>query len=112
VGGVTTLRASAPASTGYLHDIFKHVHQDFKDAKNTTPRTRDRKVCNYRGISLMSSRKVRVCVLSICLHQLAEVIHPEFQCGFQPNRFTTNMIFETITRENNQPLYLDFERLL
>ena len=49
---------------------------------------------NYRGISLLSAvGKVFVLILLNRLKTLAEKVLPETQCGFRPNRGTTDVVF-------------------
>lgn len=75
----------------------------------------DRAQCdNYRGISLLSTAgKILARILSNRLKPLAEATLPETQCGFRPNRGTTDMIFcarqmQEKSREQGQPLYMAF----
>ncbi|KAI8506599.1 hypothetical protein Bbelb_160260 [Branchiostoma belcheri] len=73
------------------------VPQDFKDAMIVTiyKRKGDRRDCgNSRGISLLSiAGKLLAKVALSRLQVISEEILPESQCGFRPDRGTTDMIF-------------------
>ena len=93
------------------------VPQDMRDANIVTiyKNKGDKSDCNnYRGISLLSiAGKVFAKVALKRLQQLGETVYPESQCGFRPNRSTTDMIFsvrqiQEKCREQNQPLYMVF----
>ena len=75
----------------------------------------DKSECgNYRGISLLATvGKIIARILANCLVPHAEGFLPESQCGFRPNRGTTDMIFtarqlQEKCREQRQPLYMAF----
>ena len=75
----------------------------------------DKSECgNYRGISLLATvGKIIARILANRLVPHAEGFLPESQCGFRPNRGTTDMIFtarqlQEKCREQRQPLYMAF----
>ena len=69
---------------------------------------------NYRGISLLATAgKIIARILANRLVPHADGFLPESQCGFRPNRGTTDMIFtarqlQEKCREQRQPLYMAF----
>lgn len=106
----------------HLHDIVLKIWEteqmppDFRDALLVTIfKKGDKADCgNYRGISLLSiAGKIITRVLANRIQPLAEEILPESQCGFRPNRGTSDMIFtarqlQEKCREQNKPLYMAF----
>ena len=133
-----TKNGKSPGPDGLPGEVFKfggpllctHVHAIFckvwanevipaewKDADIITIYKKgDRTDCgNYRGISLLAAiGKIFARVLLQRLsNQVAEAILPETQCGFRPNRSTTDMVFaarqiQEKCREQNKGLYFAF----
>ena len=126
----------APGNDGIPPDLLKHcktclltplhcfltqcwneqsVPQDLRDAKIITLFKNKGERCdcnNYRGISLLSIvGKAFARIILTRLQKLAEVIYPESQCGFRPNRSTIDMVFslrqlQEKCREQQQPLFI------
>ncbi|XP_045503538.1 uncharacterized protein LOC123700381 [Colias croceus] len=93
------------------------VPQDMRDANIVTiyKGKGDRGDCNcYRGISLLSIvGKLFSRVIQSRLQKLANRVYPESQCGFRPQRSTTDMIFtlrqlQEKCREQKTPLFVAF----
>ena len=94
------------------------VPQQWKDAVITVPHKKgDKTECgNYRGISLVShAGKVLLKVVARRLSAYCEAkgLLPEEQCGFRPNRSTTDMMFvvrrlQEIGRKAGVPFFMCF----
>ena len=110
---------SADVSKHCKTTLLKHIHgllllcweagnvpQDFKNSKIVTIHKNkgDRSLCdNYRGISLSSVvGEVFARVVLGRLQTLAEMVLPEYQCGFRAGRFTLAELQEK-SRERRQP---------
>ena len=70
---------------------------------------------NYRGISLLSiaGKILARIILNRLITSVSEANLPEAQCGFRPNRSTSDMIFavrqvQEKCREQNKDLYAVF----
>lgn len=92
------------------------IPSDLRDALIVTIfKKGDRTDCgNYRGITILSiAGKILARILSNRLVPLAEDCLPETQCGFRPNRSTTDMIFcarqmQEKCKEQHHHLYMAF----
>ena len=97
-------KSAGPVALEAFHSLITHIWEeedvpkDFRDAtvvslfKNKGSRA---DCCNYRGISVLSfAGKILVrVILNRLIANISEDNLPEAQCGFRPNRSTTDMIF-------------------
>ena len=117
-------KAAGPEAFNTFHAILVSIWEEedmpseFKDAtivtlfKNKGSKT---DCGNYRGISLLSiaGKILARIILNRLVSDIAEENLPEAQCGFRPNRSTTDMIF-TVRQvqekcvEQNVDLYVTF----
>lgn len=117
------IKCGKPVLLKPLHDLLclcwkeGKVPQSMRNSKIITlyKNKGDRTDCNsYRGISLLSIvGKVFAKVVLSRLQVLADRVYPESQCGFRPERSTTDMIFsvrqiQEKCREQRRPLYIAF----
>jgi len=117
-------KATGPIALATFHSIIHCIWEDvaipqeFRDATIVSlyKNKGSKSDCgNYRGISLLSTagKILARIILNRLITSVSEANLPEAQCGFRPNRSTTDMIFvvrqvQEKCREQNKDLYAIF----
>ena len=117
-------KATGPVALETFHSIItcmweeEAIPQEFRDATIVSlyKNKGSKSDCgNYRGISLLSiaGKILARIILNRLITSVSEANLPEAQCGFRPNRSTSDMIFavrqvQEKCREQNKDLYAVF----
>ena len=91
-------KSAGPVALEALHSLLNSIWEEedvAKESRNVTFVSLFKKRGNYQGISLLSvaGKILARAILNRLTTNISEENLPEAQCGFRPNRSTTDMIF-------------------